>query len=274
VSLENDAPHGVRGEIHSKTGSVVQSAHVPPGHLWVPSATMAPMIPYKLICIDETGLRWAVSFQLRSRGTKVELRVSDVENGEFLAPVRKPSFPVRLDKDVRPIVDTKEEAVKAEPHEPYEVVPQEACVRGAEKTAASAGSGDPHDESDEKAFEASRLRSFPGLAEGYTKIPLTSPPQAIDLEQIGGDPHEELPAPKHSGEATVDVKSKTSERKSRCTKGVLFCGLAGAALAGPVGYWVGSSALLAYPLLGAAVGSCCGATTAGTCMKTFQPKKE
>mmetsp|Transcript_8363 Transcript_8363/g.16257 ORF Transcript_8363/g.16257 Transcript_8363/m.16257 type:complete len:274 (-) Transcript_8363:247-1068(-) len=265
LSLHNDEAHSVRAEIYSKTGSLVQKAHIPSGHAWYPSAKLAPMIPYKLITVDETGLRWSISFTAPTGRKKIELKVSDVEDGEFLAPVKAPVFPVGLDKDVRRLNTSDDQkqkpSVPSDASEPYEVVAANDFFGG--------NSTLDNDDDDEKAFEASRSRKL----EDYTKVPLATPGDPIELDNMTeSEVQIQLEEPSNSGSDVI--KSSTVPAQSRCKRvlPVAIGGILGAAFAGPVGYWMGQSSVYLYPIVGALVGGLSG-MTADSCVQPREPKK-
>uniref|UniRef100_A0A7S2TL46 Uncharacterized protein n=1 Tax=Lotharella oceanica TaxID=641309 RepID=A0A7S2TL46_9EUKA len=276
LSLHNNGAYAVRAEVYAKTGSLVQKAHIPSGHVWDPSAKLAPMIPYRLITVDGTGLRWCISFNAPTGGKKVELKVSDVEDGEFLAPVQAPVFPSGLDKDVRRMDAGEDE--KHTPHppsdasEPYEVVAAHDFFGSSNNTTQNNDAVDDDVDSDEKAFKASRARNL----EDYTKVPLATPRKPLQLEKMAASEMQiELEEPVNNSGSEV-LKTDTPPAQSRCSSKrvlpVVIGGVLGAAFAGPVGYWMGQSSMYLYPIAGAVLGGFSG-MTADACGLPREPKK-
>mmetsp|Transcript_35210 Transcript_35210/g.49275 ORF Transcript_35210/g.49275 Transcript_35210/m.49275 type:complete len:306 (+) Transcript_35210:43-960(+) len=297
LSIQNDESAPVRAELWTKTGSLLEKAHIPQGHIWTPKTKkLVAMMPYELVVVDDTGLRWRLNFNAPSgSGSTRVFTVSEIEDGEFLAPVKPPRFPSKLDPGVSLI---KENKLRNE-NEAY-------MVAGAMETAGSQQQPEKTNaayttRSDEAEFEASRRRAKEDLETSYTNISLTNsrrhdktsrvvhPLADVEFHETNEDFEAEgviLEEPQESTDHyqpqdDTEHSQKTPDYSKTTTAAlampVMVGGMLGAAVAGPFGYWLGSStiAVVAPVAAGAFLGGVGGAvsTTCASCgsSKKYEP---
>mmetsp|Transcript_28776 Transcript_28776/g.40132 ORF Transcript_28776/g.40132 Transcript_28776/m.40132 type:complete len:304 (-) Transcript_28776:130-1041(-) len=295
LSIQNDESAPVRGELWTKTGSLLEKAHIPQGHIWtLKTKKLVAMMPYEVVVVDDTGLRWRLNFNApSSSGSTRIFKVSEIEDGEFLAPVKPPRFPSKLD----PGVSLFEENKLRNENEAY-TVPGATETPGPQQPGKTNG---VHTRSDEAEFEASRRRAKEDLETSYTTIGLTNsrrPTETfrvvadMDVQGRGEDfnaeeiileePQENKDhhkPPQNEIESSQKIQGYSKTTTAALAMPVMVGGVFGAAVAGPFGYWLGSSAIafIAPVAAGAILGGISGAvsttcaSSCGSLGKKYEP---
>mmetsp|Transcript_73 Transcript_73/g.161 ORF Transcript_73/g.161 Transcript_73/m.161 type:complete len:290 (-) Transcript_73:214-1083(-) len=269
LTVENNGSVPVRADLYAKTGQLLESAHIPEDHAWAPSTKkLVAMMPYDLVVVDDTGLRWRLGFTAPRGGAaqKKNIMVSEVEDGEFLAPVKPPRFPSKLDAGVRLVKNPKRAQRRVGDHDAYEVVVQEEREDAKSSIALD----------DAAAFEASRIQTLRVIEENYTNVQLEGSSEPLDSEHLQESVDfkdaislDEPSSSESKGDSKspFDSKSEYPDKMKMLSPGtkasaVVVGGIVGAALGGPIGYYLGGTAVVAYPVAGLICGIFTGAAGA------------
>eukprot|EP00954_Amorphochlora_amoebiformis_P029999 1393974-Amorphochlora_amoeboformis.AAC.2 len=270
LSIRNDEDGPVRAEIYSKTGGLVAAAHLPERHTWFPSAKLVQMMPYDVVVIDGTGLRWRLGIRAPSkRSDKMCYDVTEIEDGDFLAPTHPPKFPSALDDGVRP---------SEEPKNGYKTVVQDSSTSQAGARAVAKEGKDDTKKEQVDAYEAYRIESLRVLRSSFSKVELSNRTKLpLNQARVPRDPSDDVHDSSNDisiqepGRTEIEEKSKDSDEKSGRYHGRVFPslvgGLVGAVLMIPPALMVGGHIMVAYPIVGGLLGSCTGAGSVMCCRR-------
>jgi len=211
------------------------------------SKKLIAMMPYDLIVIDETGLRWRLSFQAPGNSQEMIIKVSDVEDGDFLAPVAAPNFPSQLDPGVSMV--EKKGIKKRSPIDASEGTQQARAEKVVDGKISHSRGGNKNLEPDEASFLDARLQIQRQIEESYTNVDISNgndrpelefssklDTDAVNLEEPVEQDDDDL-LDNNIMNTGAESPPSNGSRKLLVVPGAIG-GILGAMIGGPVGFWL------------------------------------